>query len=284
MTWHADAALLDRYACGDIDQARASSVEAHLLNCAHCRGAVAARVPPDRLEAGWLAMERVLDAPRPGPVERLLLRMGIPQHLARLLAATPALRLSWLSAVSLALAFAVIASYNGQGEARMLAFLLVAPLLPVAGVAVAFAPGIDPAYEIALAAPMASFRLLLVRAAAVLASTAVLAGLAALALPEVGWVVAAWVLPALGLSAVSLALSSVAAPLPSAAAVASVWLVGVLGSEVLAARRAGAVWGSGGLHSVAFDPAGQVAFAVMAATAVLVVLVRRDAYEFGRVS
>ncbi len=284
MTWHADTALLDRYACGDIDQARASSLEAHLLNCADCRGAVAARVPPDRLRASWLEMERVLDAPRPGPVERLLLFVGIPQHLARLLAATPALRLSWLSAVSLALAFAVIASYSGQGEARMLAFLLVAPLLPVAGVAVAFAPGIDPAYEVALAAPMASFRLLLVRAAAVLASTAVLAGLAALALPEVGWVVAAWVLPALGLSAVSLALSSVAAPLPSAAAVASVWLVGVLGSEVLAARRAGAVWGSGGLHSVAFDPAGQVAFAVMAAAAVLVVLVRRDAYEFGRVS
>lgn len=282
MTWHADAALLDRYARGEIEQARASSLEAHLLNCADCRLAVAGTVPPDRLEASWLEMERVLDAPKPGPIERLLLRAGIPEHLARLLAATPALRLSWLTAVSLALAFAVLAAYGGEGEQRMLIFLLVAPLLPVAGVAAAFAPGIDPAYEIALAAPMASFRLLLVRAAAVLASTAVLAGLAALAVPDVGWVVAGWVLPALGLSAVSLALSSFAGPVPSAAAVGSVWVIGVLGSEFVAARRLGVVLGSGELHSLAFDPAGQLCFAVLAGLAALVVAGRRDAYEFRR--
>ncbi|MBW3651971.1 MAG: zf-HC2 domain-containing protein [Actinobacteria bacterium] len=282
MTWHADATLLDRYASGEIDHARASSLEAHLLACAECRTAVAGRVDNDRLAATWHEMEEVLDAPRPGLVERLLLRLGVAEHLARLLVSTPALRLSWLVGLSVALGFAVLASHAGQGEAGMLVFLLVAPLLPVAGVAVAFAPGIDPAYEIALAAPMASFRLLLVRSAAVMASTAALAGAAALALPDIGWVVVAWVLPALGLSALSLALSSFVAPLPSAAAVASVWVVGVLGSELAAARRLGTPLGIGQLHSLAFDPAGQLCFAVLAAVAALVIAGRRDVYELGR--
>ncbi len=284
MTWHADTALLDRYARGDIDQARASSVEAHLLNCAECRLAVAGQVPSERLAATWQAMEHVLDAPRRGPVERLLLGLGISEHLARLLACTPALRLSWLGATSLALAFAVLASHAGHGDGRMLMFLLVAPLLPLAGVAVAFAPGIDPAYEMALAAPMASFRLLLARSAAVLASTTVMAGAAALALPDVGWPVAAWILPALGLSATSLALSSFAPPLPAASAVAALWVLGVLGSELVAARRLGAVLGSGQLHSVAFHPTGQLAFAVLALSAALVMAGRRDAYELRRTS
>ena len=48
----------------------------------------------------------------------------------------------------------------------------------------AYGPGIDPTYEIGLAAPMRGLRLLL-RAAAVVRASAVLAAAASLALP--GW-------------------------------------------------------------------------------------------------
>jgi hypothetical protein len=61
--------------------------------------------------------------------------------------------------------FAVLAAQVGSGPDASLAFLTVAPLLPLAGIAMAYGPGIDPTYEIGLAAPMRSLRLLL-RAAA----------------------------------------------------------------------------------------------------------------------
>ena len=69
--------------------------------------------------------------------------------------------LSWLLAEAVALGFAVA---RGQRRDRHDAdvvrflFLVVAALLPVAGIAVAFGPGVDPAYEIGAAAPMRADR------------------------------------------------------------------------------------------------------------------------------
>ena len=99
--------------------------------------------------------------PRPGFVEGLLTRLGVPPHVARLLGVTPSLTLSWLGAVAIALAVAVAGAY--QGERGLALFLCVAALAPVAGVAATFARGIDPTHELGLAAPMSSVRLLLLR-------------------------------------------------------------------------------------------------------------------------
>jgi hypothetical protein len=138
-------------------------------------------------------MPTVVDLPRAGVAERLM-RLGVAEHTARLLAATPALRGSWLLAVATVLAFAVLAAWTTPGQDANLAFLCVAPLLPLAGIAAAYGPGIDPTYEIGLAAPLRSFRLLL-RAAAVLAAAALLAAAASLALPQLGPGAAGWLLP-----------------------------------------------------------------------------------------
>lgn len=135
-----------------------------------------------------------LDGVRPGPMERTLVRLGIADHVARLLAATPSLRLSWFAALAVALGFAVSAAYTGA----VVVFLVVAPLVPLAGVAAAYGPGVDPTYEIGLASPMRSYRLLLIRALAVLTASMGLAGAAALALPTLNWSTAAWLLPSLG--------------------------------------------------------------------------------------
>jgi hypothetical protein len=269
MNGHIAPELLHAYARGDVDGAHAFSVEAHLVACAHCQAAVGDLAEPARAQRVWGDIADRLDVPRAGPLQYLLERSGVPSHHARLLAATPSLSLSWLGAVALTLAFAVTAA--NQGERGLLLFLCVAALLPLAGVAAAFGRGLDPTFELAVAAPFSSMRLLLLRTAAVLPVTISLAGLAALALPDVGWTAAAWLLPSLGLTIVSLALTTYVAPLRAFATVAIAWLAVVI---------AGAL-GSGD-RLAAFDGGAQVAFAVLAAVATVVLVARRDHLDIGR--
>lgn len=282
MNWHADSELLERYAAGTVDAAGAFSLEAHLLACARCRAAAGVAVPVDRVATTWSGIEDRLDAPRLGVVERLLVRAGVRQHLARLLAATPALRLSWLLAVALVLAFAVAAAYGGRGERGLLPFLVLAPLVPVAGVAAAFAPGIDPTYELAVAAPLAAFRLLLVRCVAVLGVTVAVAAATSLALPDVGLLAVAWLLPALALSVVSLAAGTFVPTLPAAGLVAGLWVAAVLGSEVRAVGSLAALQAPGPVESLLFHAPGQAGFLVVAVVAAAVLVWRRDELEMGR--
>ena len=120
----------------------------------------------------------------------------------------PRLRGSWPLAVAAVLAFAVLAGWTHPGQDANLAFLCVAPLLPLAGIAAAYGLGVDPTYEIGLAAPLGSFRPLLLRAAAVLGTATLLAAAASLKLPRLGPGAAGWLLPSLGLTASSLALAT----------------------------------------------------------------------------
>lgn len=282
MTWHADIHLLERYGEGALPLAQAASVEAHLLDCGRCRGALAPMVDLGRLAAAWTTIETALDAPRLAPVERLLRAIGVRPHMARLLASTPSLRTSWIAAVALALVFAAAAAHGGSGDRAVLLFLIVAPLLPLAGVAAAFAPGIDPAAEVALVAPMRTFRLLLVRAVAVLVTTLLMTSLAALTLPGPGWVAAAWLLPSLALVATTLALSTYVSPLTAALSIAGVWVSGIVASEVVAAGSLAALRLGGPLGSAAFHSAGQVLFCIVSVVAGAVVVTRRHVFEVGR--
>jgi hypothetical protein len=269
MSWHVDASLLEPYAAGDIDEARAFSVEAHLMGCESCRFELAQWVAPERLERVWEGVEGRLDPVAAGPVERLLRHLGVPEHAARLLAATPSLRLSWFAAVAAALAFAVGAGYSGSRG--LLVFLILAPLVPVAGVGAAYGPRIDPTYEIGVASPMRSFRLLLIRASAVLAASTALSGVAALTLPGLDWSAAAWLLPSLALTASSLALSAMVSPILASAAVAIVWTTAVLVAEKLST-----------VPLAAFRASGQVALLVVAVVGLVVLAARRESFDTGR--
>lgn len=273
MSWHADEALVSRYARGEIDEVTAMSLEAHLATCAVCRSKLTKFVDPERLQRGWEAVLSAIDAPRRGPLEAALARIGVDDGTARLVAATPSLRASWLAAVSVALGFAFAAAL--WSVSGLLVFLVVAPLLPVIGVAAAYGPGVDPTYEIGLAAPLSSFRLLLLRAAAVLATTTVLAGLAGVALgmmsPRPGWIAAAWLLPALGLTLGSLALSTVIAPLRAAGAISLAWVVVAVVVTAPASDKL-----------ALFRSPGQIVFALLAVMAGLAVAWRQKAFEQGR--
>src|SRR5262245_38111356 len=131
--WHLDPEAIRRYARGAPEHA--ASAEAHLMKCANCRAALSSHVDVRRVEAIWHEVVDRVDAPRRSWPERTLTRLGVGEATARLVAATPTLRGPWLLAVAGVLA---LAAWAAQVDERFLhMFLVVAPLGPLAGVAVA---------------------------------------------------------------------------------------------------------------------------------------------------
>jgi hypothetical protein len=272
MTWHVEPKTLEAYAQEAVPDAHAFSVEAHLLTCEVCRAEIAALTDRTRHKRLWANIADVVTFPEPGLVEKLLLRVGVKDHIARLLVATPALRASWFAALALVLTFAVVSAYANQNG--YLLFVLMAPMLPLAGVAVSYGPGFDPTYEIGLAAPIRSFHLLLIRATAVLVGSVLLSALAALALPQMNWAVAAWLLPSLGLTSASLALSTLIRPLRAAAGVAVVWVAGC-GLAMMYAAQTPAV-----IEDV-FGKSLQIVLLVVTLASAALFYERRESFERG---
>lgn len=277
MTWHPPIDALTAYVSGAVSVAQVWSVEAHVTGCDECHRTVAALLDdPVRLAAVWDVVVDRVDAPRPRVFERFLVLIGVPEYLARLLGATPSLTVPWLLAVVAVLGFGLSMAWASAGgtpmeaQAGLFVFLVLAPLVPLAGVAVAFGPVVDPAYEVAVASPFHGFRLLLVRTVAVVTSSFVLALPLALLLPDAGWMAAAWILPGLALASVALAASTFVEPLAAVAASSVVWLVGVAAVE------------AGPQALVAFGWVGQFVFAVMLAIATLVLVARRESFEVGK--
>jgi hypothetical protein len=271
-TWHVPWQQLDDYRSGRLDPARVMSVEAHLNGCPHCRAAL----PADGawLSAHWRHLVSAVAGPRLTLIERLLRRLGLPEHLARLLTATPTLSRSWLTAVTAVLGFAVVFSYASHHTvsepARLLPFLLVPPVLPLAGIALAYGPVVDPAYEMLAATPVAGARLLLVRATAVLVTALVAAGLATPLLPGPPLLGAAWLLPALALTAGGLALATRLPALLATGGLAGAWMASVL-----------LLGGLSGERLLAFRPAAQLVYAGAAALLIVVVYMRRRHFDPG---
>ena len=262
MTWHLSPEAVTRYGTGVARGAEAASAEAHLVTCASCRTAVAPYADTSRLDRVLADVTDVLDRPRPGAIERALHLLHVPDGTARLLVATPAMRLSWLLSIAGALVFALFAARGGEVEE----FVLLAPVLPVLGVAIAYGPAIDGAFEVTVAAPFSGLRLLLLRAGTVLAATAGMTGLASLALPGSA-MVAVWLLPALALTAATLALGTSWDTTRAAATVGGGWLLSV----TAAIRRDVDVTG----------PATQLLCLLLLVAAATVLAARRDRYEQG---
>jgi len=279
-TWHADDDQLDRYASGDIDSARAMSIEAHLPQCDDCRAAIAERADTQRLQATWSTLVDRIDRPHMGVFERALTALGVRETTARLLAATPALRLPFVLSSAAVLLLGVLAGGRSRADGAALgALLLLAPVLPVVGVALAYGRHTDPAYEVTVATPTPGFRLLMVRSVAVLIVTALTGAIAALAVPGADIEAAAWMLPALALTASTLALATVIPVQTAAAALAGGWVVvTVAGLRVasagLATPRLSLV-----VDEAVFRSSGQIVCAAIAVVAVAVALLRRDIFE-----
>lgn len=274
-TWHADPAVLARYADNELDDVRATSLEAHLLSCGGCRETLAPLVTTEPLDTIWREVEATLDAPTPGIVEKVLVRLGVHEHVARLLSATPSLRLSWFLAEAIALGSAAVAAQHAAGTRAggpsLFLFLVLAALAPVAGVAAAFGPTVDPSYEIGVASPMRGDRLLFIRATAVLACSLLIAGVTALALPGLDRTVVLWLLPSLGLTLSTLAVATWVRPIVAACAVGLSWLFVAAIASVSASDPLAS------FHMIA-----QAGYALVIGAALIVLARRRSAYA-GRI-
>jgi len=220
-TWHVPEEDLRAYAQGELVAPRLWSADTHLAACARCREVLAGVGDPVALDAGWERLDAELDAPRRGLLEALLVRAGVADHTARLLTATPVLRRSWLGAVVFVLLMTVGMVHTADTPAL---FLALAPLLPLAGVALSYGPALDPTYEMAVVAPLHGFRLLMIRTVAVLTASLFLNGLATLALPEYGVRALAWLLPALALTSTGLALTPRLGPVLAPVLVGGAWV------------------------------------------------------------
>lgn len=225
-TWHAGRDVLARFANdpGAVDDATAASLESHLVACAQCRADVARLADPALAAASWDAVVDRIDRPRASLLERVLQLLGMRSGLARLAAATPGLRLSGVTAVAGLTAAAVAAARTVDAGGP---FLLIAPLVPLAAVALTFAAATDPGGEAGVATPVHGTGLAMRRAAAVLLLTFAVLGLGALALPELGSAPLAWALPAAALAVGSLALGTWVRLEVAIGGLAATWVLGV---------------------------------------------------------
>lgn len=269
--WHVEGTTLARYAAGEISLVTAASTETHLTGCSACRARLAPAADPGRLAAIWSEVDHRVEVSSLPVAERMMRVVGVRDDTARLLAAAPSLTASWLLSIAVAVAFAVAAA--DTAATGLLVFLVLAPMLPVAGVAAAYGRSADPAYELAVAAPYSLLRLLLVRSVAVVGSTLALTAVGSLVLFDAGWTAVAWLLPALALSTSTLALSPRVAPVWAASGVLTAWVAVV-----------GLAWRSTGDRLAAFGDTGQLAAAglIVLAAAVLMRTSRTLGYDTRR--
>ncbi|WP_066954040.1 hypothetical protein [Streptomyces lushanensis] len=271
--WHVDDSLATAYAAGSAPEPGAWSLEKHIESCGACAVLVSTAVR--RGAAGPVlaeVREAVLAAAvRPAPPAPLTPPLG---PTARVLwAAGPALRGPWLVALLLVAAGAVGLAYGaGFAGARPL-LLALAPVLPLAGVAVSYGEHADPMHEIGASTPGGGLRLLLTRTTAVLAVSLPLLTLAGALMPssvsmaptastvpsvfavpsvtEAASVAsvastrapgaAAWLLPALALVLATLVLGSYAGCRTAAGAVGGAWALAIAGPLLGASRLDGGV-------------------------------------------
>lgn len=168
----------------------------------------------------WTGVAAEVWRRHPSGVERLAARLLRSPGLARALLTAPSLKVPWL--ISTAVVFVVGALVSLAGG-QPLAWLL-APAVAAIGVAYAYGPDVDQAWELACSMAVSDRMVLLVRAACVFALNAILglagsgiaywvtaAGLgghvAAAATAQVAAVAFAWLLPMTAISALALAVA-----------------------------------------------------------------------------
>lgn len=194
------------------------------------------------LNAVWMGVAAEIWRRQPSWLERLAGKLLRSPGLARALLTTPSLLLPWLIASVAVLGAGALATL-GTGQPIV---ALLAPALAGAGIAYAYGPSIDPAWELSCSMAVSDRMVLLVRALAVFALDAAL-GLVASAVSgsavalTLGWLVPMTAVCALALAAATLTRSAnvgVAAGLVG-------WVITVLAAQAATGRLDAAVTASG---------------------------------------
>ena len=153
----------------------------------------------------WLGVAAQVWGRRPGLVERLAGRTLRSPGLARALVTTPSLLLGWVIASAVVLAAGMFATL-GTGTPFVALF---APAVAAAGIAYAYGPGIDPAWELSQSMAVTDRMVLLVRVLAVFALNGALGLAASAASGTAAAVTFGWLIPMTAVSGLALAAATV---------------------------------------------------------------------------
>jgi len=220
MTAHVPAGTLAAYAAGELgtDDAMAWPVEAHLETCPQCQQQLAGLVPaPVRdilAEARTAVLAQARNGPR--PVRRRRLR-----RLSHRWASWSVLPWALVTLLAITAAFLLDDAF----ATRSSLVLLLAPVAPLSGLALAWSRRWDPAWETVSGTARAGVELLLRRTVVVLATVLPL-------LAVVGWRLGAnpalWLLPCLTFTAAALLLGGLIGVSRAAALLGGGWLLAVV--------------------------------------------------------
>lgn len=193
------------------------------------RGSLGNRGPVDvDLGRVWAGVAAEVWQRRPRLVERLASLLTGSPGLARALVTTPSLLLAWVIATVVVLASGALATL-GTGTAYVGLF---APALAAAGIAYAYGPGIDPAWELSQSMAVSDRAVLLARALAVFGLNAALGLVASAASGVATAVTFGWLVPMTAVSALALAAATLARSANVGVAVGlSGWAITVLGAQ-----------------------------------------------------
>jgi hypothetical protein len=198
------------------------------IDASRAGGAASAAGGDVDLDRAWLGLAAELWRRRPGRLERAAGRLLRSPGLARALLTTPSLLLPWLIASGVVFGAGAAATL-GTGEPLV---ALLAPAVAAAGIAYAYGPGIDPAWELSHSMAVSDRMVLLVRALAVFAVDAALGIAASAASGTAAAITFGWLVPMTAVSALALAAATLArsANVGVAAGLAG-WIITVLSGQ-----------------------------------------------------
>jgi hypothetical protein len=223
---HASDQLIERYAAGGQALAALSAeqewtLEAHLETCVECQQRLAQSLATQRPQLGeildvvWQDIA-VAATSKPAPVRSRLKRWLLTW-------ASPSL-LPWLAMTALVVLAALGFDVASRTSLPSLVVLL-APVMPLLGVAASWTRRMDPMYELIAGAPRAGLSMVLRRTAAVLVVVIPMLAIAAV-LADGSPVL--WLLPCLAFTLGTLALGTVTGVARAAGALAVLWALAVV--------------------------------------------------------
>lgn len=220
MTTHPSPAVIARYADreADLDEVTMWSVEVHLESCPPCRALMAGGATDDtraRLDRIAAEVGRGIAA-GPAPVRRP--RPAAVLHRWAVWRLAP-----WLGMTAAVLGCAVLLAVTAPAMPSLV--MLLAPVAPLPGVAVAWSRRHDPAWELIAATPAAGLTVLLRRTAAVLV---VIVPVLALASSSTGVSVALTLLPCLAFTSATIALGAFVGVRQAAIGLGAAWALAVV--------------------------------------------------------
>jgi hypothetical protein len=195
--------------------------------------------PPDvDLDRVWTGVAAQVWLRRPGRIERLAARLLRSPGLARALVVTPSLLIGWVIATAVVLLAGMAATLGTHAPY----VALFDPAVAAAGIAYAYGPGMDRAWELSQSMAVSDRMVLLTRALAVFGLNAVFGLLASAASGAAVAVTFGWLVPMTAVCALALAAATLARSANvGVAAGISGWVITVLAGKAIAGQVTAAV-------------------------------------------